>query len=374
MNCVSANVKPSQSNMLVRNFKMFEEVENAGSEISYRCNNCRNCKASEEHARVDMMSVKKEVEQDVINKSVTVDTDRRIASALLPLIYNSFHKLAPNKDKALHIYDQQVDKLNQNPQDNKDVIQSEAKLQSLRYVGFVRNLTPEQPEMLTKNPVQNFVPWSSVWNGNSISTPCRLVFDASQPTASGTSLNVFLAKGKNNMNKLVEIIIHWSTHKTGFHTDVKKMDNTVQLREERWCFRRYIWQNDLDNRKIPDEKVIKTLIYRVKSSGNQSESGLRETAVNHIVQEDIYVDDCLSGAQNLKHAMIRADQIDLVLNRGGFSLKGVTFSGKDPPATFTNDRANITVAGMRWFPEEDLVSHNISELNFAKKCRGKKPS
>ena len=115
MNCVSKNVEPSQSNMLVRNFKMFEEVENAGSEICYRCNNCRNCKACKEHARVDMMSVKEEVEQDVINKSVTVDTDRRITTALLPLIFNPLHKLAPNKDKALRIYNKQVKKLNKNP-------------------------------------------------------------------------------------------------------------------------------------------------------------------------------------------------------------------------------------------------------------------
>ena len=86
-----------------------------------------------------------------------------------------------------------------------------------------RNLTPEQHEMLTKNPVQNFIPWRAVWNGNSISTLCRLVFDASQPTASGTSLNDILAKEKNNMIKLVEIVICWSTHKTGFHTDAKKM-------------------------------------------------------------------------------------------------------------------------------------------------------
>ena len=35
MNCVSKSVEPPQSNMLVRNFKMFEDVENAGSEISY---------------------------------------------------------------------------------------------------------------------------------------------------------------------------------------------------------------------------------------------------------------------------------------------------------------------------------------------------
>ena len=115
MNFVSKNVEPSQSNMLVRNVKMFEEIENARCEIFYRCNNCRNCKACKEHARVDMMSVKEEVEQDVINKSVTVDTDRRITTALLPLIFNPLHKLAPNKDKALRIYNKQVKKLNKNP-------------------------------------------------------------------------------------------------------------------------------------------------------------------------------------------------------------------------------------------------------------------
>ena len=80
------------------------------------------------------------------------------------------------------------------------------------------------------------------------------------------------------MNKLVEIVICWSTRKIGFHTDVKKMYNTVQLRKEHWCFQSYIWQNELDNRKISEEKVIKTLIYGLKSSSNQSKSGLRETA------------------------------------------------------------------------------------------------
>ena len=119
---VSKSVEPSQSNILVRNFKMFEEVENAGNEISYRCNNCRNCKACNEHSQADMMSVKEEKEQDVNNKSVTVDTDRRITTALLPLMFNPLRKLAPNKDKALCIYNQQVKKLNQNPQDKEDVI------------------------------------------------------------------------------------------------------------------------------------------------------------------------------------------------------------------------------------------------------------
>ena len=55
--------------------------------------------------------------------------------------------------------------------------------------------------------------------------------------------------------------------------------------------------------------------------GTTHMSAVEFPQINHIVQKDIYVDDCLSGAQNLKDAMIRADQIELVLNRGGFSLK-----------------------------------------------------
>ena len=125
--------------------------------------------------------------------------------------------------------------------------------------------------MLKASDVQNFIPWRAVWNGNSVSTPCHIIFDASQQTASGTSLNDILAKGKNNTNKLVEIVIRWSKHRIGFHTDIKKMYNTVQLRQEDWCLQHYFWQRDLGKSKIPEGKIIKTLIYGVKSSGNQAE-------------------------------------------------------------------------------------------------------
>ena len=105
------------------------------------------------------------------------------------------------------MYNQQIKKLNQNIDKKKDVIEFEEKLQQLGYVDYVRNLKPEQQEMLRRSEIQNFIPWRAVWNENSISVPCRLVFDASQPTASGWSLNDILARGKNNMNKSVEIVI-----------------------------------------------------------------------------------------------------------------------------------------------------------------------
>ena len=67
-----------------------------------------------------------------------------------------------------------------NDYDKKDVIESEEKLQQLGCVDYVRNLNPEQQEMLRRSEIQNFIPWRAVWNGNFISTPCRLVFDTSQ--------------------------------------------------------------------------------------------------------------------------------------------------------------------------------------------------
>ena len=132
--------------------------------------------------------------------------------------------------------------------------------------------------MLLGSVNQYFIPWKAVWNGNSISTPCRLVFDASQPTSIGLSLNDIVAKGKNRMNKLVGIIIRWGLYRVGFHTDIHKMYNSVRFQEEYCCLQRYIWQDQLDARKLPEENVIKTLIYGIKSSGNQAERAIRETA------------------------------------------------------------------------------------------------
>ena len=105
-----------------------------------------------------------------------------------------------------------------------------------------------------------------------------MVFDASHPTSSKSSLNDILAKGRNNMNKLVEVFIRWRTHQIGFHTDVAKMYNSVKLHPNDWCLQRYLWKNELNDENPIEEKVVKTLIYGVKSSGNQAETGLRKVA------------------------------------------------------------------------------------------------
>ena len=75
------------------------------------------------------------------------------------------------------MYEGQVKKLDSSPEDKMEVIRSERKLHDL---GFIKELSDEQKSKIDNSQVQYFIPWRAVWNGNSVSTPCRLVFDASQ--------------------------------------------------------------------------------------------------------------------------------------------------------------------------------------------------
>ena len=358
----------------------FNQAEHVGSEFNYRCVKCRSCSTCKDHCTEEVISIKEEVEQDLINRSVTVNANKCSTTATLPLLRDPQNALQPNREVALRVYNQQIKRLARNEQDKDDIIASEDKLHKLGYVDYLKNLPAHQQKMLSSSIIKNFIPWRAVWKGSSLSTPCRIVFDASMLTRSGLSLNDILAKGRNNMNKLLEIFLRWRGHKFGFHTDVQKMYNTVRLDPTHWCLQRYLWHETLDPMKPPEEKIIKTLIYGVKSSGNQAERRLRETAkmhqdkypeVNRVIAEDVYVDDCISGNPTIDAMLHCIGEIEQVLPHGGFTLKGVTISGSNPPPSLTADGQTVSVAGLKWQSKEDVISLDIKPLNFGKKYRGK---
>ena len=178
-------------------------------------------------------------------------------------------------------------------------------------------------------------------------------------------------------------MIRWSIHEVGLHSDVSKMYNTVKLDPSHWTLQRYIWEDELNPSKIPHEKVIKTLIYGIRSSGNQAERALRQVSdtfkdqypdANRILQEDVFVDDCVTGDINHDGTSKRAGELEVITSKGSFKLKGITLSGADPPSHLTNDGVSVGVGGMKWYSKSDEISISMSELNFAPKRRGKKSS
>ena len=119
----------------------------------------------------------------------------------------------------------------------------------------------------------------------------------------------------------------------------------------------------------------------MKPSGNLAERGLRETArlqkddyprVNEIVQNDVYVDDCISGEDSERVRDKVTDQMSIVVGKGGFKFKGPTYSGCDPPDDLKFPDNSINVAGYRWFSKKDLLGLKIGEMKFGRKSKCKK--
>ena len=86
----------------------------------------------------------------------------------------------------------------------------------------------------------------------------------------------------------------------------------------------------------------------------------------------MYVDDCLSGTCSAENVKGITDELSIALRKGGFTLKGFTFSKLDPPENLSGDQESIVVGGLKWFPKGDFLQLNINNLNFNRKIRGRK--
>ena len=363
--------------------KQFDEIEVTGTEVTYRCVDCRGCLECKNGPRLESVSIQEEIEEHLIERSVIVDLEKGQSSAKLPFVVDPDKRIAVDEVRqvALKVFNGQMKNLLAKDKERMAVVESEQKLQDLGFVDWVHNLS-EQEQSLVNKDVQYVIPWRAVYNENSVSTPCRLVFDASQGTRSGCSLNSVLAKGVNSLNKLVEIMLRWTTHVHAYHTDVSKMYNRVVLDPEHWRYQLYFWVDGLKPNVEPRYKVIKTLIYGVRSSGNLAQRALRQTAelcklefpkALKPILEDTYMDDCISGTSGPEETRLTVDDIQNAIAKGGFSVKGFVFSGEDPPEVLANGEKFILVGGSKWFPNGDFIGLNISELNFSRKVRGKKP-
>ena len=361
--------------------KIFDNLEKSGTEVSFRCVDCRECQKCKKGAQIESVSIQEEIEQDLIERNVFVDPEKGITSCKLPFLLEPESRLSPNKQDALKVFKQQCRKLTVNPVDKVSVIEFQQKLQDLGFVDFLSNLSDDVKSSIFGNKVVYFIPWRAVWNEGSVTTGCRMVFDASQAVKGGCSLNSLLPKGVNGMNKLVEILIRWSTWKHAFHTDISKMYNAVRLDKSHWKYQLYLWNDTLNENDEPQWKVIKTVIYGVRPSGNIAECALRRTAeisrtefpkACDVIIHDTYVDDCMSGTESLEKTLQLTDEMQATLAKGGFTLKGFAMSDETPPENMSANGESVLVGGLKWYPKGDFISLNIKELNFNKKIRGKK--
>ena len=365
-----------------KSYTKFIESEEAGTQMNYRCEKCRICKDCKCGPVVGEISRKDVYGQQLINENVRFDPNEGKVRCKLPLLQDPAKVLGNNEKSAKKIYHRWVAKLNKNTEDRDSVIRSHDKLKTRGHVAMLKELTEHQIKMIQGSPYKYILPWRPVHNEGSISTPCRITFDASDKTNTGTSLNDLLPRGINQINCLITVFMAWRNGQYAMAGDFEQMYNGVLLDEDSWCLQLYYWHPTLTEGVEPQLGVVKTCIYGVRSSGNQAITGVRLVAEHSkdefpeaykVLTDEIYVDDVLpSGKETLEECYQIADQLVVVASRGNLKLKNFAFSTIPPDISISADGSTIDVAGMKWNTVTDCLGFKIGKLNFAKRYRGKK--
>ena len=175
------------------------------AKIIYICPGCRICVGCKKGEQIEAQSLIEEAEQALIDTCVKLDKENRKLFTKLPFVKDPEVNLTNNRRIAEKILQTQIKLIEKNPGMRAEVDKAHQKLQSKGYVIPLTNL----PEKLQKEVLSNqyYIPWRTVFKSGSLSTPCRLVYDASSRSPGGESLNEVLAKGENKLARLLHLLI-----------------------------------------------------------------------------------------------------------------------------------------------------------------------
>ena len=217
-----------------------------------------------------------------------------------------------------------------------------------------------------ENQLQNgkdsiyYLPMHAVLNPSSTTTKIRVVFDASARSISGLSLNDVLLLGPNVYPHIPNQLLKFRRFTIGMTADISQMFRQILLDEKDRDLHRFVFHAS------PDEPVqdyrMKRLTFGVTSSPFGATETLMQVAkdfdvefavASEIVLKDFYVDDLLTGTNNLDEAIILRSQLNVLLERGGFLLRKWRSNSKDLLATI---------------PEELNEKEPVTELKFPGDC------
>ncbi|XP_062556900.1 uncharacterized protein LOC134221729 [Armigeres subalbatus] len=205
-----------------------------------------------------------------------------------------------------------------------------------------------------------YLPHHPVVKESSTTTKLRVVFDASCKTSSGMSLNDTLLVGPVVQQNLDSIIIRFRFHAIAIVADVEKMYRQILHSPVDQRFLRILF------RRQPSDPLD---TYELLTVTKRRRRKLPQ-AVEAVV-EDFYVDDLLTGEDNLASAVEKRRQISTMLESAGFSLKKwasnvpealADVSPEDraiKPVHELQDDQSVTTLGLVWDTKNDILRFNV---------------
>lgn len=378
---------PSDVYTVKEDERKFSAAEHVGSEITYRCVRCRQCSDCRNSGKNESISFREEAEQHQIEAAVEyVPAEKRLVSKL-PFIAPPKENLFQNRYAAEKVLDSQMKKVYASEDVKNDILTSFEKLASRGFFLPVSVLDQKKKKLIYEgDDAGYYIPWRTVYKEASLSTPCRMVFDASARTPGGTSLNDILCKGENRLANIHNILLKFRSKPAAFTCDIRMAYNMVSLDPAYLRYHRFLWKEGLEENSPVVDYVVTTLIYGVRPVGNCLIAGFKKLAdyvLEHYPDQaaagveallnSIYVDDVAHADDTAERNKATAESLDFVLSMGSMEVKGYTFSGHPPSEELTADGETVGLVGMAWNPEKDWISLSIKPLYFGKPKRGKLP-
>ena len=225
-----------------------------------------------------------------------------------------------------------------------------------------------------------YIPHFAVERKQSSSTPVRVVFDASAKTSNGKSLNDFLRVGPTIQESLSEILLRFRTYNFVITGDIEKMYRQINITENQRDLQRIYWRK---NRSEPVQIYrLKTVTYGTASAPFLATRTLKQLyedegqffpLANAISQLDYYVDDLLTGNDDLETTIELRKQVTELLSKGGFHITKWATNNKQIFNSIPkvdriqkellqfDDTSEIKVLGFLWQPKTDTFSYTLKQ-------------
>ncbi|XP_044005854.1 uncharacterized protein LOC122850862 [Aphidius gifuensis] len=171
-----------------------------------------------------------------------------------------------------------------------------------------------------------YLPHHAVIKKSSSTTKVRVVFDASAKSNNNKSLNDILMTGPTIQNTIFTQLLKFRSHKYVLTADIEKMYRQILLHKDDRAYQRILWRVGDQIRTFE----LNTVTFGITSSPFLAIRTIHQLADDeanhfpraaHILKNDLYVDDLLTGASNISETRQLRDEIVKLLKRGQFNIR-----------------------------------------------------
>ncbi|XP_058808559.1 uncharacterized protein LOC131674079 [Phymastichus coffea] len=173
-----------------------------------------------------------------------------------------------------------------------------------------------------------YVTHHGIWQRSDSGPKLRIVFNASRATSSGISLNDALHAGPKLQGHISTILTRWRRHRYVFCADVQKMFRQVLIDDRDIHLQRIVWSPTAG---LPlQHYALRTVTYGTACAPYlalrtmkqlSDDEGEKFPLAREVLQQDLYMDDFLSGGHDLDTTENIRDQLIGLLAAGGFHLR-----------------------------------------------------